>query len=391
MSKKKNSKQAEAKKSPAEYIIIALIFVAMAFMLVTFKEREFSYQQYNTSTKEYVRAKVISIEEEDLGDTGQFTKGYQSATVEIKQGKAKGRVVTVENIITSGHNVILKEGSRIIIEADMPEIVDPEDYVFNVYNYDRSIGIFALVLLFLAVVVVIGGKKGFMSCLGLGFTLCTIICFMLPAIFEGGNAVAISVLTIVLSTVVSCFCIGGLSKKTELNILSTILGTLTAGIVYWLFMVVLGISGASLEEVESLELISNYTNLNINGVLIASVLVSSLGAVMDVAVSICASLHEIKEVNPKITPNELFRSGMNIGKDMIGTMTNTLILAFAGGALASLLLLIAIGTQFHQLMSSNFLALEIASGVSGSMAVVLTVPISAAICSFLGKKKVKVK
>ena len=386
MSKNKNSKQETAQKSLAEYIIIALIFLAMALMLVTFNNREFSYKQYNTSSKEYVRAKVISINEEELADAGEFIKGYQSADVEIKQGKAKGRVVQVENIVTSGHNVILKKGARIIVEADMPETLSPEDYRFNVYNYDRSFSTFAMVILFLAVVVVVGGKKGFMSCLGLGFTLCTVVCLLLPSVFEGGNAIALSVITIILSTVVSCFCIGGLTKKTGLNIISTICGTLTAAVVYYLFMRFLGISGASLEEVESLELISYYTGLNISGVLIASVLVSSLGAVMDVAVSMCASLYEIRSVNPKITPKELFRSGMNIGKDMIGTMTNTLILAFAGSALAPMLLFIAIGTQFHQLISSNFLALEIASGISGSMAVVLTVPISAAICSFLGNK-----
>lgn len=386
MSKNKNSKQETAQKSLAEYIIIALIFLAMALMLVTFNNREFSYKQYNTSSKEYVRAKVISINEEELADAGEFIKGYQSADVEIKQGKAKGRVVQVENIVTSGHNVILKKGARIIVEADMPETLSPEDYRFNVYNYDRSFSTFAMVILFLVVVVVVGGKKGFMSCLGLGFTLCTVVCLLLPSVFEGGNAIALSVITIILSTVVSCFCIGGLTKKTGLNILSTICGTLTAAVVYYLFMRFLGISGASLEEVESLELISYYTGLNISGVLIASVLVSSLGAVMDVAVSMCASLYEIRSVNPKITPKELFRSGMNIGKDMIGTMTNTLILAFAGSALAPMLLFIAIGTQFHQLISSNFLALEIASGISGSMAVVLTVPISAAICSFLGNK-----
>ena len=98
---------------------------------------------------------------------------------------------------------------------------------------------------------------------------------------------------------------------------------------------------------------------------------------MDIAVSISASLQEIVSLKPEIKKKELFRSGMNIGRDAIGTMTNTLILAFAGGTLATLLVLISYGVQFHQLVSSNFLALEIAQGLAGSAAIILTVPISA--------------
>lgn len=389
MSKKNNTPQSAPQNRLAEYAIIVLIFLAMSFMIVTFSNREFSYQQYNTSTLEYVRGKVVEVSEEELSETANFTGGWQMVKVEILQGKAKGQVVEVENYITSSHNVIAKKGGRVIVRTDMPEGITPN---FQIYNYDRSVGTFGMVLLFLAVVVIIGGRKGFMSCLGLAFTLCTVICLLLPSIFEGGNAWAVSVLTIILSTLVSCFCVCGVSRRTYINFLNTVLGTISAGVVYLLFMWVLGINGTNMSEAEQLILISNHTGLQLNGVLFAGVLVSTLGAVMDVAVSMGASLNEIRELNPKITPKELFRSGMNIGRDMIGTMTNTLILAFAGGTLATLLTFLAIGLQFHQLLSSNFLALEIASGIAGSMGVVLTVPISAAICSFhTNKKKIKNK
>ena len=388
MSKNKNSKEDVSQKSLTEYVIIAVIFISMAFMLVTFKNREFSYKQYNTSTLEYVRAEVVEVMEEELTDTGQFTAGRQVAKVEINQGKAKGRVVEIENYVTAMHNVVLKDGTNVIVIADMPEGVEPN---FTIYNYDRSVGTFALALLFLGVVILVGGKKGFMSCVGLAFTLCTVVCFLLPSLFEGGNAIVVSVVTIIMSTAVSCFCIGGLTKKTGYNVINTVLGTITAGVVYWLFMLCLNISGTSISEIDELVLVSQYTGLGISGILIASVLVSSLGAVMDVAVSMCASLNEIREINPKISPKELFRSGMNIGRDMIGTMTNTLILAFAGGTLSTLIIFLSLGLQFHQLVSSNFLAMEIASGISGSMAVVLTVPISAAVCSFAGLKKKYIK
>lgn len=384
MSKSKNTEQNISQKSIVEYVIVAFIFMAMIFMIITFSDREFSYKQYNNSTLQYVRGRVVEVLEEELSPQRDFVAGFQRLKVEILEGTAKGEIVEIDNYITAQHNVILKEGARFIVCADIPENVKP---VFSVYNYDRSLSTFVMIGLFLLLVIIIGKKKGFMSCVGLLFSVCTVICFLLPNVFEGGNAIAISVITVILSTIVSCFCISGLSKKTVLNILSTVLGTVSAGIVYLVFMLFLNISGSSMSEAETLVMISNHTGLQINGLLIAGLLVSSLGAVMDVAVSIGASLHEIKELNPKMTPNELFRSGMNIGKDMIGTMTNTLILAFTGGTFATLIVFLSYGLQFNQLISSNFLALEIATGISGSAAVVLTVPISAAISAFVKIKK----
>lgn len=378
------------KKTLIEYGITALILLSMVIMVIVFREREFSYAMYNTSTNQYVRGKVVEIVDEQLTHDREYTMGYQLARVEIKQGTAKGQTVEIENFITATHNVVLKEGLSIIICADIPEGVEP---YYMIYNYDRSFGTFALIAAFIALVIVIGGKKGVMSSIGLLFTVCMVICILLPELFEGSNALVVSIITIILSSAVSCFCIGGLSEKTKYNIISTVLGVVSAGIVYYIFMLVLHISGPTMSEAELLSVVANTTGLKLGGILIASVLVSSLGAVMDVAVSMCASLTEIREINPKITSKELFRSGMNIGRDMIGTMTNTLILAFTGGALANLILFLSYGIQFHQLVSSNFLALEIATGISGSAAVVLTVPISAAVTAFgiKNRKNKKIK
>lgn len=372
------------KNNLAEYAIIALILISMIVMMISFSEREFSFRQYNASTIEYVRGKVVELVSEDLSYEKEYITGRQNVKVEILEGKAEGEVVEIDNYITAIHNVVLKQGSRVIICADMPDGVEP---YYSVYNYDRSYGMFVLVGAFLLLVILIGKKKGLMSCIGLLFTVCTVICVLLPTLFEGGNAVVASVLTIIVCSAVSCFCISGLSKKTSFNIINTVLGVISAGVIYYIFMLVLNISGSNLSEAEMLAIISNSTGLKLGGVLFAGVLISSLGAVMDVAVSMGASLQEIREVNPKVTPNELFRSGMNIGRDMIGTMTNTLILAFAGGTLASLIIFLSYGIQFNQLVSSDFLALEVATGISGSAAVVLTVPISAAVCAFGIKKK----
>lgn len=143
-----------------------------------------------------------------------------------------------------------------------------------------------------------------------------------------------------------------------------------------------------MEETESLILITQATGMRINGILFAGIMVAALGAVMDVAVSLGAALYEIQILNPKISGRELFQSRMNIGRDMIGTMTNTLILAFSGGSLSTLLVFISYGIQFNQLISSDFFAVEVVQGIAGSSAVILTVPITAMVCAigYRGRK-----
>ncbi len=370
------------KKSIIEYVLIGVIFLLMLAMVIGFVKTEYSYKMYDSSTLNYVRGTVSEITDQNItysGKDGEYITGVQHIKVKINEGELKGQTVDIKNYITVQHNVVVNEGRRVIVCADTPQNAEP---YFTLYNYDRASSIWILAIIFVLLVVIIGEKKGLMSCIGLGFTLCAVICWLLPTIYNGGNGTLVSIATIVLSTVVSCFCINGLSKKTLLNIISTVVGTLSAGLIYKLFSFVLVLSGASMDESEALALISQSTGLKLSGVLFAGVMISALGAVMDVAVSIGASLYEIRELNPDITAKDLFKSGMNIGRDMIGTMTNTLIFAFAGGSIAMLILLISYGVQYNQLISSNYIALEFAKGLASTAAVVLTVPISALVCAF---------
>lgn len=370
------------KKQIIEYALIAAVFLVMVVMIFAFNKTEYSYKMYETSTLHYVRGTVTEVTDQNItysGADGEYITGVQNIKVKINEGDLKGETVEIDNYITVQHNVVVNEGRRVIVCADTPKNAEP---YFTLYNYDRANSIWILAAAFILLVIIVGEKNGFMSCIGLGFTMCTIICWLLPTIYNGGNGALVSIITVVLSTAVTCFCISGIAKKTAFNIISAVVGTLSAGLIYKIFALILGLSGASMDEAESLALISQSTGLNLSGVLFAGVLISALGAVMDVAVSIGASLYEIRDLSPEITAKELFRSGMNIGRDMIGTMTNTLILAFAGGSIATLIVLASYGVQYNQLISSNYIALEVAKGLAGSAAVVLTVPISAFVCAF---------
>lgn len=370
------------KRKRLEQILILIIVIVMIFICGNYKNQKYGFQMKNTDENiHYVRAKVQEVIEQDVSysdSNKEYELGYQKVIVRVLDGEYEGQELVIENYITVQHHVILKANSKVIVCMDCPDGVEP---YYTIYNYDRSGGLIMVLGIFVLLVAMVGGRQGIRSCIALFFTLLLVFCYLLPHLFKGDNATVITIIMVSLSCAVTCFCIGGISKKTILNIISAVLGGISAGVLYEVFSKILSISGCNMDEAETLALISETTGLRLEGVLFAAVTVASLGAVMDVAVSLGASLYEISNLNQSIERKELFHSGMNIGKDMIGTMTNTLILAFAGGTLSTLLLFVAYGVQFHQLLSSNLLALEVAKGLAGSAAVVMTVPISAIVCA----------
>jgi len=160
-------------------------------------------------------------------------------------------------------------------------------------------------------------------------------------------------------------------------LIGTAAGVIGAGIAFKFFGYLLNVSGYNLDEVESLFVIQNNTGLQIRDVLFAGVLIAAVGAVVDVAMSIASSLHELKEHNARLNRKQLFKSGMNVGQDLIGTMADTLILAYAGGSFSTMIMYMAYSVNFNQLINMDTLVLEIAQALAGSIGIILTVPAAA--------------
>lgn len=285
-----------------------------------------------------------------------------------------------------GHNVVAKVNMPLIINVDQPDEVEP---YYTVFNYDRRFAMLACAAVLVAAIICIGGGKGIRAVLGLLYSLFVVIGFLLPAVFSGWSPIWTSILAAVLSTAVTLLLLNGQSKKTAAAILATMIGMFFSLAFYTVMSVLLHIDGFSSSEAEGLILINEGTGLQIHDVLFAGVLISSLGAIMDVGMSIVSALYEVYLHNPTLTAKEIFQSGIEIGKDMIGTMTNTLILAFTGSALISLLVFISYQVQFNQLFNSNYLSIEIAQGLCGTFGIVLTIPAASAIMAVLlaGRKK----
>lgn len=331
----------------------------------------------------YEQAKVVSINDELLKPDPLFTHldtGYQDIQVEVLTGEYKGEKFDVRNSMSRLYNVKTKEGMTIISAIYLK---DSKVEGLSVYSYKRNTILYSLVAIFFLVLYLVGGKNGLKSIVALLFTCIMIIFYLLPAIFNGKDPIVAAIITVAVTTVVSLLLISGRSKKTIAAMIGTILGVIIAGIIAHFAGELSQISGLTLQDADDLIFIAERYGINIKGLMFVSILVASLGAIMDVGMSIASSIFEMHKLKTDIKPKELFTAGMNVGKDVIGTMSNTLILAFAGSSLNLMIFIAAAGMSYDQLTNLDVLNIELIQGLAGSIGIILTVPITALVSVLL--------
>lgn len=307
--------------------------------------------------------------------------GQQLLEVKVLTGEHKGAVLEAANFLSAYANVDAKVGTKVIVRLDVDE--QGELYVVSVPAYNRAPVMLGLALIFAALLVIIGRKKGVMALVGLVYTLACIWFIQVPMILRGAAPVLVSIIIVALTTAASLLFLTGLSRKTLCAVLGCVCGVGVAGIFAAVSGSISQLNGFNLPEAEDLVLRATQDTVRISGLLVSGILVASLGAVMDVAMSISSSCWELRQLNPGLPKAALFRSGMNIGRDAMGTMANTLILAFAGASLNTLLLFRIYGYPAIQLFNSDAIAVELIRGLAGSIGIILTVPLVAALSAAL--------
>ena len=360
---------------------VLLIAAVLVSAFAVWKSNPIDYSVFITNDISYVRGKVVSVnseEIEDSTDTPGRNIGLQKITVMLTSGKNKGETVDIDNYLVSAHSVEVKKGTRVIVKCDAPEGITP---VYTVYQYDRSTGIIAAGCVFLALLAAVGGTKGIRSAIALSVSVIVTAFGLIPVIYNGHSPIAATMIACMAITAVTLLLLNGFSKKTYVAVASTALGLIISVFFYLLIAMLLKVTGYTLEETEELIMVSRSTGLKISDVLFSGILLASLGAVMDTSMSISSAVYEMTVSGCLPKSKDLFASGMNIGRDMIGTMCQTLILAFAGSSIASLLVLVSYGTKLHQFLSSDYLAVEIFRSLTGSFAVIITVPVTSFLCS----------
>lgn len=305
--------------------------------------------------------------------------GEQLVRVEMKTGTRAGQ--TLEMTSSSGYlfGAGCTEGMKVIVMQS----VSGDSTVASVYAQDRETVIYVFAGLYLLVLCLVGGKQGVKGALGLVFTFFCILFVYLPLVYRGHSPFWVSVFICTITTVVTMYLIGGPTMKTLVATGGTVAGVCIAGLAATAFSAASGITGWNVSDIESLLTLWNTNGIQVGGLLFSGLLISSLGATMDVAMSIGSAISEIHAQTPDISRRELFRAGMRVGRDMMGTDSNTLILAFAGGSISMLVLDYAYDLPYLQIINSNNIGIAIMQGLAGSFGIVLSVPVTVLLAVFL--------
>lgn len=335
-----------------------------------------------------VKAKVIKAGEIKQVQTGSITDTVQEIEIKILEGSYKGEEYSTEYILS--YDI---EGKILAYELEEDDVVwvhltenDDGTVGITVENIVRHNYILLMVIIFFASIIMIGGKKGIQAIIGLIVTILAVYFILVKAIYAGKSPMIMSIITSAIIIISTLIIIGGFNKKVLTAAIGTLGGVIIAGIFSVIFGYLTKLSGGC-EDAVQLSINASSINFNFRELLFAGIIISALGACMDVGMSIASSLDEIKSKTPGITGKELFKSGMNIGKDVIGTMCNTLILAYVGGALTLLILFIVCEFEFVQIINKETILEEIISAIAGSTGVLYTVPITAFVYSILNKDK----
>ena len=314
-------------------------------------------------------------------------RGSQQLILTVRTGRYAGQQMLAENTVGPVYGNPARVGDRLIV--GLSTYADGTVRC-HVYEYDRSGVLLAMLAVFFLVTVLVGGKVGAKSLVGLVLTVAALIWILLPLLLRGWPTVPTAFLVAVLVSVASFVILGGVEKKTLCACFGTLAGIALSALFAIICQRLLRMDGYRQEYAEALLQLrqTGESAIGISGLLSAGVIISALGAVMDVAMSISSAVEELKRVSPELNSRQLMKSGMNIGRDMVGTMTNTLILAILGSGLTVSVYIYSLGLQPRQLLSSAFMSLEAISAIASSIGVMLAVPLTAAVCAYAyGKER----
>jgi uncharacterized membrane protein len=232
-----------------------------------------------------------------------------------------------------------------------------------------------------------GGKKGFNTILSLALTCAAVFAVFIPAILSGQNVYVMSLLVCVYTIVMTLLLVVGFNKKSLTSAMGCLGGLAVSGIIAVIMDKVLLLTGVVDEHSRYLVNLPYGSPINLNAIIFAGILIGAMGAVEDVSTSLASSLWEIKEKAGKIKFETLFRSGLTIGRDIMGSMANTLILAYIGSSLSVVLILSVYSGSLLALFNMEMIVVEILQALIGSLGILFTMPLTALICSAVYLKK----
>lgn len=357
------------------FFILSFIFPSVAFAQVS---------PPSTPKEEKFEVTVTNIKEEKEIEINGGKQLYQKLELKVTSGSRKGSKITAENGNIPTTNVSkYKVGDKLVISALVS--MDGKE-IFYITDYVRRTPLYLLFAAFATLAVLIGRKRGIASLFGLFFSFFIIFTFVLPQILLGKDPIVIAIIASILIIPVIFYLSHGLNKKTTIAIAGTIISLIITGILANVFVEAAKLTGFASEEAGFIEA-AKPGLVNIRGLLLAGIIIGALGILDDITISQAALVRELKRTAPKLSLKELFSKGMDVGRDHIASVVNTLVLVYTGAALPLLLLFIDNPIPFSEVINYEILAEEIVRTLIASIGLILAVPIVTLISAYVFSKE----
>ena len=363
-------------------IVIGLILIGILIAIPTGYEDALIYQDMERAVGE-----VTEVNNSAVKSSGLIQSGEQSCTMEIQDGMFKGQEVTGVNFLSGSleKDKIFEVGDKALVtisyDGDMITSVVMSDH----YRLDKEILLFGAFVLLL---ILVAGKNGFLAVFSFVITILSIWKILVPSYLNGYPPIWTGIGITVILTLIIIFFVYGFDRKTAAAATGALLGIAATCVLGMVFTDLFKIHGAVMPDSESL-LYSGYQNLDLTAIYMSSIFIGATGAMIDLSVDITSAIHEVVEKKPDISWREASRSGMNVGRAAMGTMTTTLLFAYSGGYVALLMVFMAQGTPISNILNYKYVAAEMIHTVIGSFGLVTVAPFTA-LCAGLflvGKTK----
>ena len=363
-------------------VVVCLLLIAFLILLPTGYEEAVQYKE-----AERCIAEVAAVDDSAIIDTGLVRSGEQRCTVVFQNGLFQGKTATAINLLQGS-----LEQDKLFSEGDKAQVVISYDGEIikrvTMIDYFRVPGELLLAGLFILLLIVFAGRTGLRAILSFALTVLAIWKLLVPLYLNGYNPIWVGLLINLLLTTLIIALVYGFDNRCAAAVSGSFLGILVTCILGVIFTDLFKIHGAVMSYSESL-LYAGFQHLNLTQIFMASIFLGSSGAVMDLSVDITSAVHEVVEKKPDIRPWEAVKSGMNVGRAAMGTMTTTLLLAYSGGYIALLMVFMAQGTPTEHIFNYKYVSAEIIHTVIGSFGLVSVAPFTALCSGLLLTKNLK--
>ena len=378
------------RRKKTEDLILYLMTLGLAVLFLVAGHRVASGRlpQLDGDDGEPVAANVVQItgrEEErvDLGSNGVAESVYITFTAKLASGENRGETVealqTVDYFMAGAMEEV-SEGDRVLLYYE-------EEAFRNLHwmmgEYRRTDALLVLLVVFAGALLLLGRAKGFHTLVSLVLTVSAVLWVFLPAVLSGYNIYLWASCTCLFVVAVTLLLVGGFSLKTLCAALGCCGGLAACGLLTAAMNRVLHLTGVVDQETAYLSQVNPQHPVDMRALIFGAILIGAMGAVMDVGISLASALWELRQKGKDPTAKSLLASGLAIGRDMLGTMSNTLILAYIGSSLATVLLLAAYQSAPLGLFNRELVAVELLQMLVGSLGILLTVPAASLACAAL--------